>query len=159
MPAKSHGHRAGLKRTRANSVWMNMKSRCNNPHHPDYKNYGGRGIFHCEAWNSFAAFLSDMGEPPEGMTLDRRDNSLGYSRENCRWATRAEQNLNKRNIVRFEHNGRSLTLGEWSSETGVGRITILKRIQRGVPISLAITKARYLKMPTNDATNGLIRIG
>ncbi len=136
----THGHKRGGMRTRAYVAWMNMCSRCDNNRRPDYANYGGRGIRVCDRWrSSFENFLSDMGDPDAGMTLDRIDNERGYSPDNCRWATRAEQNLNKRSCVRYDLNGESLTLAEWSRKTGIGRVTMLKRIQAGVPLDVALT--------------------
>lgn len=76
--------------------WRNLKKRCNNPNHTDYKDYGGRGIAVCERWSDFRNFLEDMGERPEGKTIDRKDNDGGYYKENCRWATAKEQRLNQR---------------------------------------------------------------
>lgn len=73
-----------------------MKERCNNPKNSRYESYGGRGISYPEKWESFEGFFEDMGERPEGMTLDRIDNNAGYSKENCKWSTIAEQNLNVR---------------------------------------------------------------
>ena len=77
--------------------WRSMVKRCTYPKATGFKNWGGRGITVCERWlHSFEAFYADMGPRPEGTTLDRRDNDLGYSPDNCRWATRSEQNANQR---------------------------------------------------------------
>lgn len=77
-------------------VWADMVGRCNNPSHQAYKNYGGRGIDVSQDWLDSKNFMRDMYPRPLESTLDRKDNSLGYSKENCAWVSRLENNLNKR---------------------------------------------------------------
>ena len=86
------------RRSRTYSIWNAMRQRCHNPNQPHYSRYGGRGIEVCEEWRrSFVAFYSDMGDPPtDSHTIDRINNDDGYHKGNCRWATRQEQQKNKR---------------------------------------------------------------
>lgn len=78
------------------SIWRAMRARCENPADSQYSSYGGRSIKVCDRWSLFSNFLEDMGERPEGKTLDRVDNDKGYSPDNCRWATLNQQNQNRR---------------------------------------------------------------
>jgi len=84
-------------------TWENMIRRCHSETHERFKDYGGRGITVCARWrSSFYAFLVDMGDRPDGLTLDRRDNDGNYEPSNCRWATLSEQQLNRRQRPRKE---------------------------------------------------------
>lgn len=87
----------GLSKSPEYRSWYSMKERCLNKKHPWYKYYGGRGITICKRWMSFENFIADMGSRPPGHTLDRIDCNKSYYPENCRWATVAQQNSNRRN--------------------------------------------------------------
>jgi len=88
----------GMAKTKTYDAWISIKQRCLNPKSASYHNYGGRGITISDEWLSFEKFLEDMGEAPEGFSIERIDNDKGYFKENCKWATREEQNLNKRYV-------------------------------------------------------------
>jgi len=89
-----------MKESKTYRTWCNMKARCNNPKASAYENYGGRGIRVCDEWAlSFASFLKDMGEKPNGMTLDRIDVNGNYEKSNCRWISLQMQNNNRRDTL------------------------------------------------------------
>jgi hypothetical protein len=91
-----HGHAHRGRPTRIYRIWCRMLQRCYNPNYTGYSNWGGRGICVCERWHDFLNFLADMGEPPPGKSIDRKNNDGDYEPGNCRWATHSEQNRNQR---------------------------------------------------------------
>lgn len=86
----------GMADTKIYYIWADMVARCTRPTHARYVDYGGRGITVCEQWRKFDGFYADMGDRPDGLSLDRKDNNAGYSPGNCRWATPSEQMKNRR---------------------------------------------------------------
>lgn len=127
--------------TRLYNVWDSMRERCNTPTDSAYHNYGGRGITVCREWNDFAAFREwalaagyDENAPRGQYTLDRIDVNKGYSPDNCRFITMAEQARNKRNTPYYEFNGEVRNLKEWAEATGIKYETLFNRYKRGIPV-------------------------
>ena len=137
---KKHGLTTGGNYHPLFKTWCEMRYRCLNPNKQNYKYYGGRGIAVCERWMDFANFVSDMGEKPEGFTLDRIDANKDYSPENCRWANKITQANNARSNRKFLINGEIIGLCEASRKYGVSYGTIWERIKLGWSEFDAITK-------------------
>lgn len=125
--------------TRVYKVWNSMVDRCTKPHHHAYKHYGARGISVCERWLKFENFLNDMGPQPSGLSLDRINNNLGYSAENCRWTDRFTQARNRRSSRLLTARGETRSLTEWATAYGILDTTIAERINRGWSEERAIT--------------------
>jgi hypothetical protein len=101
------------------NVWKKMLSRCSNPQDKAYKYYGARGITVCERWKTFDNFLKDMGHRPQpGLSIERIANYDNYTPENCIWATRTQQNRNKRSNHLITMNGKTKCLAEWCELIG-----------------------------------------
>ena len=113
------------------NVWYLMLHRCLSQKDKRWEHYGGRGIKVCDRWMVFQNFLADMGERPDGMTLDRKDNDGDYTPDNCRWATPLEQIRNRSNTRLVEIDGETKTLAQWASELGVKYSTLYMRLRRG----------------------------
>ena len=134
-----HGHSSRDNKSRVYKIWCNMMQRCYSPSQA-YSYCGVKDTKVCDKWFQFENFLSDMGNPPTSKhTLDRIDNSKGYSPDNCQWATMKEQQNNRTNNHLIEHEGRTMTLQGWSEVTGIGRSTIAHRLKHGWPVSKALT--------------------
>lgn len=123
-------HGQGRPATPTYRVWLGMRQRCVNPHCAGYSNYGGRGIKVCARWDSFEAFLSDMGERPAELFLDRIDNNGNYEPSNCRWATRTVQNRNSRHNRLITFRGVTLPISEWAERQGLRVHLVQDRIAR-----------------------------
>lgn len=132
-------------------IWDHMRDRCLNPSDPAYANYGGRGVSVCSRWAaSFENFLADMGERPDGMTLDRMDNDGPYSPENCRWATRKEQNRNRRDNRMVVVGGVEATLAEHCERTGIPYGRALYRLKAGYAPDAALAEGSLRTKAAQD---------
>ncbi len=134
----------GYARTRTYNVWAAVKQRCCDTNAPVYQRYGAQGVVVCDRWNhSFEAFLEDMGERPEGVSIDRIDNSGGYTcgkceqclsnswTMNCRWATRSQQMRNTSITIMLTIDGVTKPMMEWCDQYGVKPNTVRWRIYDG----------------------------
>lgn len=116
----------GMKNTRTYSIWQAMKNRCNRLN----QDYSARGITYDKRWDSFENFYLDMGEVPDGMSLDRLDVNGNYCKENCQWATREQQANNTRANVFIEYNGKRQTLAQWAKELNMNYDKLRSRVVR-----------------------------
>ena len=123
----------GMYRTPEYKAWAQMKDRCFNPNHKRYSDYGGRGITVCDRWLNSKHFLADMGSRPTAEhSLDRIDNDGNYCPDNCRWATKTEQENNKRNnkpLITIEND--TYTIAQWAEKMGFSARVIKNRLKRG----------------------------
>ncbi len=134
----------GMSHSRAYSAWKNMKGRCLGYQKKQKRDYAGRGITFCKRWQSFEAFLKDMGEPPDRMTLDRKNNEGNYTPRNCRWATRSQQQLNQRPIRANNKSGHKGVC----FDTRAGKWLVTFRGRRGghfIDINKAIAKRKEME--------------
>lgn len=135
------GRTHGMKHTSTYRLWQAMLARIRYGR----VDYSGRGITVCDEWLKFENFYADMGEVPEGMSLDRIDNNGNYEPSNCRWATRLEQNNNKRNNVVITWNGKTQTRSQWEKELGMKPTTLRNRLRNGWPLEKAIQPMKWLE--------------
>jgi hypothetical protein len=114
----------------AHASWDAMRTRCTNENHPAYHRYGGRGVSICQRWNEFEHFYADMGDRPEGMTLERIDTDGNYEPGNCRWATPREQSNNTSTNRMVEYEGVLMTVAEVAQKTGEKYHIVYSRLAR-----------------------------
>lgn len=125
----------GMSQTRTYRIWRAMLNRCNRIN----QDYSCRGITYDESWNDFSVFLSDMGEAPDGMSLDRIDCNGNYQKNNCRWATQEQQANNKRSNVFLEYDGKKQTVAQWARELGMKTDKLRSRLRYGWPLERALS--------------------
>lgn len=157
--------RHGLSYTSEYRAWQTMRLRCTVPENPAYDDYGGRGITVCARWlASVVDFVEDMGpKPTPKHEIDRRDNDGGYwcgkclecvtrgQPANCRWATRSENDRNRRNNIHLEFRGETKTQAEWCELYGVPGDTLRFRIRKGWSLDRALTTPVRTKAPNGTA--------
>lgn len=145
---KKHGmYRHGMSRTRPYRIWEGMFVRCNNKKYNGYKDYGGRGIKVCDRWKDFVLFWEDMKAGyNDHMSIDRIDNEKGYSKENCRWVSKQQQNKNRRTVPLFYFNRRMRTIPDIAKMVGINRYTLRERLLSGKPLkeALKVRKPKYV---------------
>lgn len=126
--------------TRIYRIWAGILTRCTNPRAASYEDYGGRGIYVCPRWQKFENFLFDMGDPGLTATIERVNNDGPYEPENCRWASKADQNNNKRTNRLITHGGETMSAAQWANKLGIPRTTIIRRLNSGKPPKLVLSK-------------------
>lgn len=125
--------------------YASMKQRCLNPKNPAYHRYGGRGITICEQWlgdDGWPQFLKDMGRKPTlNHSIERKNNNLGYSPDNCKWATKGEQQNNREVSVKIAWRGETFTVTEWARKLGITPASLTKRLNsKGWTLDEALTE-------------------
>jgi len=128
----------GMSNTSTYSTWKHMKTRCQCPGNDRYYDYGGRGIKVCTRWLRFENFLSDMGERPDGKTIDRLDNNGDYEPSNCLWGSPKEQQRNTRRNHMVTYRGSTKCVAEWAEELEINYSTLAKRLSRGHKPEIAL---------------------
>lgn len=132
----------GKSKTRLHNMWCGMKARCSNKNHDSYKNYGAKGIKVGVEFSDFARFEAWALKSgyKRGLTIERKNNNLGYSPSNCKWADYTEQNRNSSHVHKVFYNGQNLCLQEWSEKTGIPAPVIRRRLKDGWTVERSLTK-------------------
>lgn len=128
-----HGESGSPNQSPEFRAWAAMRNRCTNPSNERYPRYGGRGVQVCGRWlESFANFLEDMGRRPgPEYSLERLNNDGNYEVSNCKWVSKIDQANNTINNIRYTHKGKTLTLAQWSRETGLSQGCLGYRHRQG----------------------------
>lgn len=145
-PSFKHGYATRGRRPSIYYRWRSMIARCYAKGEKDYARYGAQGVEVCDRWrwgeggrSGFELWLEDMGPPPFARaSIDRIDNTKGYSPDNCRWATQVEQSNNRRSNRFVTARGQTLTIAQWARMVGIGPKTIRYRLEQGAAPEEAI---------------------
>lgn len=122
----------GVLKRRTWQSYRSMNARCYDRSHPHFNHYGGRGITVCKRWRiSFHNFIADMGRRPANKVLDRRNNSKGYSRNNCRWVTKKTSTQNRRNTVWIRFDGKRMRVNQFAKLVGITPLKVYRRTYAG----------------------------
>jgi len=138
-----NSQRVTVGQLKANHVYRGILERCTSVKCKAYESYGGRGI-KC-LWKNFKEFCADMGDPPEGMSIERIDTNGNYCKENCKWATVKEQANNRRTNKVIIFDGKRNTLVQWSEKLNIPYSSLQKRLLRGWSIERSFTEKIHLK--------------
>jgi len=134
-----HGNAGRGRKTAEYLIWVSMRQRCRNPNNKNFHRYGGRGIDVCARWESFENFLEDVGvRPSDKHSIDRIDNSKGYSPGNCKWSTAQEQASNTRRNHLVTIDGKRVILTVAVARLGLHYGTVVNRIRRGESVERAL---------------------
>jgi len=129
----------GMSKTRTHHSWTGLRQRCNDPNHNRYHRYGGRGITYPPHWDTFEGFYEDMGECPEGYSIDRIDNDGDYSKDNCKWSSAKEQARNRSTTLLID----GISLAERCEKDNIHYASTWKRIKKlGMTYEEALNHAR-----------------
>ena len=145
----------GLSRSVEYGIWSAIKRRCLNKNCQEYQSYGGRGISVCKRWvSSFESFLKDVGlRPSTSHSIERMNNSKGYSPGNVRWATAKEQQRNKRTNVFVTIGGVRLCVAEWCGILNISNQTVSTRVNSlGWSYVKALTTPTFKRLTVNGKT-------
>jgi hypothetical protein len=124
--------------TRIYSIWSQMKDRCFNPKNIAWHRYGGRGITVCERWLKFENFYEDVGDPPPGKKLDRKNNDGNYEPGNWKWSTDQEQASNRSTNRWLTFDNRTQTMMQWAIERKMSYAILQRRLKQGMSVEEAM---------------------